>query len=37
MGAAAAALVFAVLFAVRIASRNRGGAREGGLSLHNRK
>jgi ABC-type spermidine/putrescine transport system permease subunit II len=33
MGAAAAALVFAVLFAVRMASRNRGGTREGGLSL----
>jgi hypothetical protein len=33
MGAAAAALVFAVLFAVRIAVRNHGASREGGLSL----
>ena len=33
MGGAAAALVIAVLFAVRIALRNRGDAREGGFSL----
>jgi len=37
MRAEVAALVLAVLFALRISSRNRGGAREGGLSLHNRK
>ena len=34
MGAAAAALVFAVLLAVRLSLRNRG-TREGGLSLRN--
>lgn len=33
MGTAAAGLMFAVLLAVRIV-RNRGGAHEGGLSLH---
>lgn len=31
---AAALLVLAVLFAVRVALRNRGDAREPGLSLH---
>ena len=35
MGGAAAALVFAVLYAVWIAVRNRGGASEGGFSLRN--
>lgn len=34
MGAAAAVLVFAALFAVRISRRNRAGARHGGLSLN---
>jgi membrane associated rhomboid family serine protease len=34
MGAAAAGLVFAVLLAVRIALRNRGGRRGVGLSLN---
>ena len=35
MGAAAAALVFAVLYAVWMAVRNRGGESERGLSLRN--
>jgi ABC-type spermidine/putrescine transport system permease subunit II len=34
MGAAAGALVVAALFAVRIARRNRAGARRVGLSLN---
>lgn len=33
MAGAAALLVFAVLFALRVALRNRGGARKVGLSL----
>jgi hypothetical protein len=37
MGAAAAALVIAVLFAVRTAVRNRDGARGSGLSLNDGK
>ena len=35
MGAAAAALVIAVLFAVRTAVRNRASGRHRGLSLNN--